>query len=52
MNTKHTDHQFSEELVDKIVSGILEIEQKKAHQQNPQLVHEEILKLLREELKE
>lgn len=52
MNTKHTEHQFSEELVDKIVSGILEIEQKKAHQQNPVLVHEDILKLLREELTE
>jgi len=52
MNTEHAEHQFSKELVDKIVAGILEIEQKRVHQQNPVLVHEDILKLLREELKE
>ena len=52
MNTEHTEHQFRKELVDKIVSGILEIEQKKVHQQNPVLVHDDILKLIREELKE
>lgn len=42
---------FSEELLKIIYDGILEIEKEKIHQINPQLVHDEILKLLRAELK-
>lgn len=45
------ENSFSEEQLRKVVDGILEIEQKRVNQVNPVLVHEEILKLLRAELK-
>lgn len=45
------ENSFSEEQLRKVVDGILEIEQKKVNQVNPVLVHEEILKLLRAELR-
>ena len=43
--------EFSEELVEQVVSGILEIEEKKIHQVQPREVHEDILKLVRNLLK-
>lgn len=45
------EETFSTELLQRIVDGIIEIEQRKIHQVNPQLVHDDILKLVREEIK-
>lgn len=42
---------FSEELVEQVVSGILEIEEKKLHQLQPREVHEDILRLVRDLLR-
>ena len=43
--------ESSEELVEQVVSGILEIEEKKIHQLQPREVHEDILRLVRDLLK-
>ena len=43
--------ESSEELVEQVVSGILEIEEKKLHQLQPREVHEDILRLVRDLLK-
>ena len=45
------EETFSAELLQRIVDGIIEIERRKIHQVNPQLVHDDILKLVREEIK-
>jgi len=43
--------EFSEKLVEQVVSGTLEIEEKKLHLLQPSEVHEDILKLVRDLLK-
>lgn len=43
--------EFNRELIEQIVSGILEIEEKKIHQVQPREVHDDILKLVRNLLK-
>jgi len=45
------EETFSTEILQRIVDGIIEIERRKIHQVHPQLVHDDILKLLREEIK-
>lgn len=45
------EETFSTELLQRIVDGIIQIERRKIHQVSPQLVHDDILKLLREEIK-